>query len=254
MPQRCSKKLILIDKNRYTGLSRQFTRSKKRARSDISSSESISSSEDADDIDDVMNDDGDNQNKEEANDSSQNIVPEIPDHQDVTEDWLNMLDIPRTWTDQFGQKQSADQDVLPDMYLPENQSRLDFDGVAHQAQDQVIALVSPDSTIPANASAWAGIQYDTDFNIPDIQNQPLVESISGLQGGIILGEVLGDSLGNAAGSSERGKEISNSDSRTVDTVGRVSLVIEDCHRDTLHKLLDLTRKLKGKSKIEINSE
>ncbi|KAI5926693.1 Homeodomain-like protein [Camillea tinctor] len=205
-------------KNRHTSLSRRYKRLHNRNRSVTSSSESTSSSDNGADIDETLNDNEDKQMDDEVNDTRQGITSAYPNHQDMTEDWVGMLDIPSVWMDQFGQRQiSGNGDVLSGVAMNENPGLLDFDRLnAQPEQDPGISIVPPNNTIPASSSIWGTVQYDPRLDLPEAGDQVLVDPILDTQNEGVFGEY----LGNATQNNEMGMDTWKSDNGTVDTESR----------------------------------
>ncbi|KAI2624986.1 hypothetical protein GGR54DRAFT_594404 [Hypoxylon sp. NC1633] len=212
-------------KNRYTGLSKRAKHSYTRSKSIYSSS---SSSEVLDDVEDAhgetmhkdMGEGGRNINSSE--DAASGFA--------MTQDWVNMIDNPGMWIVPFGQGQpSVTTDILRGMYAPESASLMDLDNLdTHYSPDNITGLASSTSAPSADGS-WTGLLYDTSSD-NQVQSNQMLHSIGGMEGLEVTG--LED----------------------IDSVGRVSLVIDKCNRDTLHHLLNLTGSLKAKTRIEIDNE
>ncbi|KAL7622059.1 hypothetical protein AAE478_007560 [Parahypoxylon ruwenzoriense] len=227
-------------KNRYTVVSRNAKSSFARAESlDSFSAPALSDSENPVVVEDVHTNPGNAKIDEVDNNKH-------PGHQAMTEDWVNMLSNTDVWIDQFSQTHSFDVgDPLSGAHPSGNETSMDIDGSnTQQGQDRSMTLIPPHNSIPtSNASGWTGLLYDTGITLSANENQMLLDSP---QSDHILRHVLSDGT--------QGLESLEIDTREVDTVGTVSLVIDGCDRETLHHLLDLSRSLKGKSRIEIHRD
>ncbi|KAI1372045.1 hypothetical protein F4677DRAFT_278572 [Hypoxylon crocopeplum] len=226
-------------KNRYTGLSKRAKPTYNRGKSVDSTSSS--NSELPDDVEYNHNGTGivemGDDMKGTRVDAATGFVG-----QGMSQDWVNMVDNPGMWMVQFGQGQASDtRDILPDVYPSESQGLMDLDAIDTQVYDKGTGLVSQENTMPADASGWPGL-YDTGITPPegDIQAQS---------------SLLPDSLFKVAHGSQSGIEgLEATDLEDIDSVGRVSLVIDRCNRGTLHHLLNLTGSLRGRTRIEIDNE
>ncbi|KAI1402268.1 hypothetical protein F4819DRAFT_507761 [Hypoxylon fuscum] len=177
---------------------------------------------------------------EGTNGNMEDTSPGFIFHQDMTQDWVNMLDGPDMWVDGFGQAQPPNtKDAMPGLM---DLSKLD----TQLGSDKDKTLVSPEDVMSIDASAWPGLLYDGSTSLPGTEIQMPMDSTSIPQSSHMLPEGFPEGL----------FEITHGSGNRIeaDNVGRVSLVIDNCNRDTLHHLLKLRGSLTGKTRIEIHNE
>ncbi|KAI0409175.1 Homeodomain-like protein [Xylaria palmicola] len=247
-------------KNRYTGLARKAKITYHRAESVASYSGSGSSNSDhiadGDDQDRAGVDcEMDGHTGSTRKDSV--IGPLI--HQDLTADWVNTLDDPTLWMSQFAPRHdSIGGDIMPGVYMAESDSTMNLDKLCAQPAmlDKGTARMTSNMR-PMSGSLDTTPWSDLVFN-SDLATRPedvmVVDSSYGMNG-TVLGDIISDSTQGNSGSTSRTDESMSAENMQIpieSSVGRVTLVIDGCNRETLHSLLDLTKALKGKTKIEID--
>lgn len=177
--------------------------------------------------------------------------------QGLTVDWVNTLDDPSIWIDQFNPKHnSIAEDILPGGYLPDIDSLINSD--EQHKRPPIIHKNTAPTTLEGeqasgltNSASWPDLVFDPEIVIQDPEVVDLSYGINS--------NVLGDDLLTAmqtdsgdASCTDESRADENIQTAMESSVGRVTLVIDGCNRDTLHSLLDLTKSLKEKTKIEID--
>lgn len=177
--------------------------------------------------------------------------------QGLTMDWLNTLDNPCTWMDALNHRpDSITKDILPGEYLIQSENSTSQEEPRTQSPitnvdmspttlelEQVPGLTSP--------TTWPDLDFKQDMEGQD----PLILDSSyalnsTVQGDNILASMQIDSCDTSFTDETRASE--STPAPIESNLGRVTLVIDGCNRDTLDSLLNLTKSLKGKTKIEIN--
>ncbi|KAI1197760.1 hypothetical protein F5X97DRAFT_301369 [Nemania serpens] len=178
------------------------------------------------------------------NNSKNNSDTGVPE--DSTAEWVNTLDDTSMWMDQFTQRHdSISGDIMSGAYI--------LDSDALMALDNKPSSITPDALLapkPIDPTPWSDLIFNPEM-IPGTEDMdPSYSFNNGF-----LGDALSDTTPGNSGSTSRADGYITADGARVPierSVGRVTLVIDGCNRDTLHDLLDLTKSLKGKSKIEID--
>ncbi|KAI0194249.1 Homeodomain-like protein [Astrocystis sublimbata] len=236
-------------KNRYTGLARKGKHIHSRSESLCLTPSSPTFSVD-------YNTDGDDggmqgqSTSHHASDPSQASTTDSLMTEGLGVDLISTLDNPSIWMDDFHGLQSISEDLLSG-YIPENNSTINTEELP------TMSPLTPDSTNATNSTKERSTElanstpwHQPTFN-PEISSQvtTMVDSMyeinSSMLGDGLLPLMQGDSSGTSCADETFYTPRESS-------VGRVTLVIDGCNRDTLYSLLDLTKSLKGKTKIEIN--
>jgi hypothetical protein len=178
-------------------------------------------------------------------------------HQGLTLDWVNALDNSGIWMDQFNHgHDSIVEDILPSGYMHESDGLIDPEE-SRKRPPRIHTDTAPATSDREQASgltnsgSWDDLIFD-----PEIVTQDTMvvdssyEMNSHVLGNGLLTPMQTDSCGTSCTGESRATE--SVPTPIESSVGRVTLVIDGCNRDTLHSLLDLTKSLKGKTKIEIN--
>ncbi|KAI1132513.1 Homeodomain-like protein [Nemania abortiva] len=240
-------------KNRYTGLTRKakttYNRSGSVCLSPSSGSFNLDYSTDMEDPS-IVGDHFDlgSHTRSPSEDSAMDSLI----HQSLTVDWVNTLDNSGIWMDQFNHgHNSVVEDILPSGYMPESGDLINSEespkrpsilhkNTAPEASEceQVSGLTNPGS--------WPDLVFDPEIVAQDAM---IIDSSYGMNS-----HALGDGLLSPTQTDSGGTNCTDENIETPieSSVGRVTLVIDGCNRDTLHSLLDLTKSLKGRTKIEIN--
>ncbi|KAI0139545.1 hypothetical protein F4776DRAFT_662498 [Hypoxylon sp. NC0597] len=168
---------------------------------------------------------------------------ESPHDQEMTEKWLDMLDDPSVWMDQSGQS-TGDVSTLEGIHLGAkgDKNQMDICNI-HQGTSNDMNYFFVDNLMPSGGYVWDRMVSNADKMLLGTDNPGHMGSVSRVN---IL-EHSKEDIRNGQG----GAEI-NIESKTVDRVGRVSLVIDECDQDTFHHLFSLTRSCGGNMKIEID--
>ncbi|KAJ2987587.1 hypothetical protein NUW58_g4421 [Xylaria curta] len=184
-------------------------------------------------------------------------------HQDLTVGWVDTLDDPNMWMDQFSHRHnSIGEDIIPSGYLAESDGPMDHD------KQRKRLPISDESTAPTTShrrhvsgsidpAAWPDLVFDPEI-VSGIasatQDAMMIDSSYGIHNNVLEDALLVSAQRDSGSTSRTDESIATEYARipTESSVGRVTLVIDGCNRDTLHSLLDLTRTLKGKTKIEID--
>ncbi|KAI0465614.1 Homeodomain-like protein [Xylaria cf. heliscus] len=178
-------------------------------------------------------------------------------HQGLTMDWVDTLDDPSIWMAQFSNTQnSIVEDILPSGYITENNHPINSD--EKQERPPIIQKNTSPATSEGdqasgltNSASWPDLVFNPEIVAQDAAVVDLSYGIdSNILGNDILTTIQTDN-GNASCTDES-VATENIQTPIESSVGRVTLVIDGCNRDTLHSLLDLTKSLKGKTKIEID--
>lgn len=179
-----------------------------------------------------------------GNNSKNNSGTGIPE--DLTTEWVSTLDDPSMWMDQFTQRHdSISGDIMSGAYILEGDNLM--------ALDEKPNSIPPDALLaskPIDPTPWSDLMFNTEL-VPGTEEMDANYSFNNG----FLGDALSDSTPENSGSTSRADGYIMADAVRVpieSSVGRVTLVIDGCNRDTLHNLLDLTKSLKGKTKIEID--
>ncbi|KAJ3580560.1 hypothetical protein NPX13_g11 [Xylaria arbuscula] len=177
--------------------------------------------------------------------------------QGLTMDWLNTIDNSCMWMDTLSHEPDRTmEDILPSEYLIQSENSISTEELCTPSPitpldispttlglEQASELTSP--------STWPGLDFKQDVIGQDAM---LLESSyamnSAALGDDVLASIQTDSCNTSFTDETRASE---SMSTPIESnVGRVTLVIDGCNRDTLDNLLNLTRSLKGQTRIEIN--
>ncbi|KAI0551138.1 Homeodomain-like protein [Xylaria curta] len=245
-------------KNRYTGLTRKTKNTYNKGDSLCVSPSSGSFNLDYNtDLEDhsiagaYFNLDGHNQSPREDS------VIESLIHQGLTVDWVNALDNSNTWMDNFSHRhRSLPEDILPGRYMPESDSLMDSEKpperppIIHKNATLTASESEQVSGVTSSAS-WPDLVFN-----PDITNRDatVVDSSYVMNHNVLEDSILVSMQTESCSTSctDENRAAENTQTPIESSVGRVTLVIDGCNRDTLHSLLDLTKSLRGKTKIEIN--
>lgn len=177
----------------------------------------------------------------ENNEARENAATSFISPLSMTEDWVNMLENPNMWVDDF---QGQSTDALPGL--------MDLDNLdAQQGQDKGSTLISPENAMSVDASGWTGLLYDAGLSLPGTGDGMSIDPQAILQNNHLLPDDFFE-ITNGSGNGLETLEVHTHQEH--DHVGRVSLVIDKCNRDTLHHLLKLRGRLNGKTRIEIHNE
>ncbi|KAI1773556.1 hypothetical protein F4818DRAFT_422995 [Hypoxylon cercidicola] len=232
-------------KNRYTGLSKRSKPSYSRAKSPSSCSVSSSfNSELQADMGNRRHVAGAKETSKGSNETRENPATGFISPQSMTEDWVSMLENPNMWVDDFQGQTTDIGGGLPGL--------MDLDNLdTQQGQVKSSTLISTESAMSVDASGWPGLLYDAGLTLPGIDDQMSIDPQAILQSNHLLPE----DFFELHSSNENGLEtLEVHTHHEHDHVGRVSLVIDKCNRDTLHHLLKLRGRLNGKTRIEIHNE
>ncbi|KAI0449716.1 hypothetical protein F5B21DRAFT_508865 [Xylaria acuta] len=178
-------------------------------------------------------------------------------HQGFTVDWVNTLDDPDIWMNQFTHRHnSVAEDILPGGYIPESDNPTDLNQ-RHKRPPIIHKNTAPTSSDGeqvsglTNSVSWSDLIFNHDIVAQDVM---VVDSSYGINGNILGNDLLTSTQTDGCGTSctDESRATENIQTPIESSVGRVTLVIDGCNRDTLHSLLDITKSLKGKTKIEID--
>ncbi|KAI0196798.1 Homeodomain-like protein [Xylaria flabelliformis] len=245
-------------KNRYTGLTRKTKNTYNKGDSVCVSPSSGSFNLDYNtDIEDhgmagaYFNLDGHNQSPREDS-----VIDSLI-HQGLTVDWVNALDNSNAWMDQFNHRHnSIPEDILPGRYVPESDSLMNSEKPPKRPP-----IIHTNTNLTASESEQvSGVTCSTSwpnlvFN-PDIvdRDAAVVDSNYAVNHNVLEDSILISMQTETCSTSctDESRAAENTQTPIESSVGRVTVVIDGCNRDTLHSLLDLTKSLRGKTKIEIN--
>ncbi|KAI0872290.1 Homeodomain-like protein [Hypoxylon argillaceum] len=174
-------------------------------------------------------------------------------HQDLTMNWVNALDNSGIWIDQFNHgHNSIVDDILPGGYMAEGGDLANPEESRKRARitQKTAALETSDKQVSEPIS-WTDLVFNPEITTQDAM---VVDSSFGMHSNVLGDDLLAPVRTDSCGTSctDESGATENVDTPVESSVGRVTLVIDGCNRDTLHSLLDLTKSLKGKTKIEIN--
>ncbi|KAI0437525.1 hypothetical protein F4803DRAFT_538414 [Xylaria telfairii] len=245
-------------KNRYTGLTRKAKVIYSKDRSVCFSPSSASFNMDYNtDIEDhsaiAEHFDMDSHKRSSSKDSALGSIFD----QGFTVDWVNTLDDSGIWMDQFSHKHnSIVEDILPSGYIPDIDSLMNSDE-QHKRPPIIHKNTAPTilgrEQVPGltKSASWPDFVFDPEIVMQD----PEVADLSYGINSNVLGDDLLTAIQTDSGDTsctEESRVAENIQTAMESSVGRVTLVIDGCNRDTLHSLLDLTKSLKEKTKIEID--
>ncbi|KAI0103341.1 Homeodomain-like protein [Nemania sp. FL0031] len=241
-------------KNRYTGLTRKASKTGSVCLSPSSGSFSLDYNTDMEDPS-IAGEHFDLGGHTRS--PSEDSVIDSLIHQGLTVDWVNALDNSGIWIDQFNHgHNSTIEDILPNGFIPEGGNLMDSE--ESRKPSPIIHNTTPATSESGQvlglttASSWSDLVFNSEIVAQDAMG---VDSSYAMNSNV-LGESLlttpmqTDSCSTSYTDESRATE--NIPTPIETSVGRVTLVIDGCNRDTLHSLLDLTKSLKGKTKIEIN--
>ncbi|KAK5637542.1 hypothetical protein RRF57_013257 [Xylaria bambusicola] len=244
-------------KNRYTGLTR-----KTKITYNLSEGASLSPSSGSFNLD--YNTDMEDYGIAESRSGLQSHVrsaSEIPVvdplvQQGLTVNWLNALDNSCIWTDplSYSHNSIAEDTLLDDFLFP-------GDCTIGKQETYKPLMITPLNIAPATSGCEQIPGLTSPNSWPDLSFEEEIataEAMSADSSYAIETNSLGDDLLVSMQTGSR--DISFTEGRASDNVlapiesnvGRVTLVIDGCNRDTLDSLLSLTKSLKEKTKIEIN--
>ncbi|KAI1172129.1 Homeodomain-like protein [Nemania sp. FL0916] len=243
-------------KNRYTGLARKAKISSDRGGSvDLSMSSTSSNPDYNTDIDDVVMGGEQYNYNNQIRISKEHATLDSMMHQDLTLDWVNTLDDPNIWIDQFGHTHEPVEDILLTGGMPVESVNMMGPDELHNGPE------ISDTTMPSTTSehepvpglisetSWSDLSFNPETVSHDVT---IVESgrSDHISGDEIVAMMQTDS--NSGSSCTDMSGVTETIQTPIEScVGRVTLVIDGCNRNTLHGLLDLTKSLKGRTKIEI---
>ncbi|KAI1749771.1 hypothetical protein F4782DRAFT_533212 [Xylaria castorea] len=189
--------------------------------------------------------------------SREDLVIDSLIHQGLTVDWVNALDNSSTWMDEFSHRHNPiPDDILPGGYMPESDSLMNSEKSCKRPpiihKNTTLTASEPEQVPGVTSSAsWPDLVFNPDIVTRDaaVVDSSYVMNHNILEDSLLI-SMQTESCNTSCTDESRAAE--NIQAPIESSVGRVTLVIDGCNRDTLHSLLDLTKSLKGKTKIEIN--
>ncbi|KAI1323302.1 Homeodomain-like protein [Xylariaceae sp. FL0255] len=236
-PERSANEL----KNRHTVLSRQAKVPYARSGSLDSCSVSVAGTEDAAYTSEIYNGP-----EEDAFEGEEDYRGYWNHHRGS---WSSMVDSSSICTTPYSPILPHDVSATPlNEYISSTHLAISMGEMVSQPgyNDMTIGAYSSETPLSTSASGWSDQMGSQGFNTLMTTEDPMFMASSS-PSAAHTPEIFwsGDNQGD---SSHSGSEILEDE-----PVGKVSLLIDGCDRDTLHHLIELTRSLKGKSKIEINN-
>ncbi|KAI0505632.1 Homeodomain-like protein [Xylaria bambusicola] len=245
-------------KNRYTGLTRKskniFNLGESVSLSPSSGSFNMDYSTDMEDYGVTESSFGLHSHIGNANGVSM-IDPLV--QQGLTVDWVNSLDSSCIWRDplSYSHDSIVEDILLEEFFLP-------GDCTIRKEETYKPSLITPLNTTPATSgceqvpgltspTSWPDLSFEQEIVTPGaISADPSYTIEPNTLGDDLLASIQTESCEMSF--TDEGKASDNILAPIETNVGRVTLVIDGCNRDTLDSLLSLTKSLKGKTKIEIN--